>query len=345
MRLLNTTIALVPALRLLLWSSQLSRVVEAFSVVPPSSHNARRSFSLEASTAESSSSSTSSVDDDVVPTSRFVVQNRFRVRDGREAAFEKRWADRESRLGTLPGFRFFCMLRRLDRGGGGGENDDENNYVSCTVWETYADFEAWRKGDAFKEAHGGGTVQGVVSMLAATAMNTKGKPKPAYWRGLLPESLPGRPPADGEGWKRVEADGQSTLPTDCFVAMNRFSVRSGSERAFEKRFADRESSLKDQEGFRGFLLLRRDGGKQPGDGKEPDDGYTHSTFSVWDSKANFDAWMSESKKKKPETTKTTTGEGSDAASSKPKGPPSIYDRPPIPSFYEGILALESAPGV
>ena len=43
---------------------------------------------------------------------RYVVQNRFKVKKGREAAFEKRWADRESRLGNLDGFRFFCMLRR-----------------------------------------------------------------------------------------------------------------------------------------------------------------------------------------------------------------------------------------
>ena len=105
---------------------------------------------------------------------RYVVQNRFRVKQGREAAFEKRWADRESRLGTLPGFRFFCMLRRVDDAG--PPPVDDVNYVSCTVWETVSNFDAWRKGDAFKEAHGGGTVGGVASMLVATAMNTKGAP-------------------------------------------------------------------------------------------------------------------------------------------------------------------------
>jgi heme-degrading monooxygenase HmoA len=36
------------------------------------------------------------------------------VKRGREAAFEKRWADRESRLGTLDGFRYFCIMRRVD---------------------------------------------------------------------------------------------------------------------------------------------------------------------------------------------------------------------------------------
>ena len=36
------------------------------------------------------------------------------MKRGREAAFEKRWADRESRLGTLDGFRYFCIMRRVD---------------------------------------------------------------------------------------------------------------------------------------------------------------------------------------------------------------------------------------
>ena len=64
---------------------------------------------------------------------RYVATNRFQVKDNREAAFEKRWADRQSRLGLLDGFRFFCMLRRVAR-----DNDlpyeDDNNYISCTVW-------------------------------------------------------------------------------------------------------------------------------------------------------------------------------------------------------------------
>ena len=211
------------------------------------------------------------------------------------------------------------------------EDEEDPNYVSCTIWDTYENFQAWKKGDAFKEAHGGGTIGGVVSMLAATARNTKGKPKPAYWRGLLPEEVPGSPPVDGEGWRRVEADGENVLRSDCFVAMNRFSVVAGKENAFEGRFASRESSLKEYDGFRGFLLLRRDGGKQPGDGREIDDGYTHSTFSVWESKENFDTWMSAQKK----------GKEGDAK----KGGPSIFVKPPVPTFYEGILSLESEAGI
>lgn len=203
-----------------------------------------------------------------------------------------------------------------------------------------ANFEAWRKGDAFREAHGGGTVGGVLSMLAATARNTYGKPKPCYWEGLLPESVPGAPPEDREEWRRVDADGDTVLPADCFAAMNRFCVKPGMEAAFERRFAERESTLAGRDGFRGFLLLRRDGGKRPGDGESPDDGYTHSTFSIWNSRANFDAWMSEQKNKAPSSPKKTKTMEDDG-----QKPPPIYAQPPSPIFYEGILALESSPGI
>ena len=246
---------------------------------------------------------------------RYVVQNRFKVKKGREAAFEKRWADRESRLGNLDGFRFFCMLRRVDDAAAA----DDVNYVSATVWETKANFDAWKKGDAFKEAHGGGTVAGVAGMLVATLQNTKGKPKVAAWEGLLPLGLPGAPPADGEGWRRVAADGEATLPSDVFVAMNRFPVAEGSEDEFERRFADRSSTLADFAGFKGFLLLRRDG--------KVDDGATHSTFSVWDSRASFQAWLDSEKKPDEQPRKN------------------LLAGRPTPSYYEGILALESAQGV
>jgi len=246
---------------------------------------------------------------------RYVVQNRFKVKKGREAAFEKRWADRESRLGNLDGFRFFCMLRRVDD----ADAADDVNYVSATVWETKANFDAWKKGDAFKEAHGGGTVAGVAGMLVATLQNTKGKPKVAAWEGLLPLGLPGAPPADGEGWRRVAADGEATLPSDVFVAMNRFPVAEGSEDEFERRFADRSSTLADFAGFKGFLLLRRD--------DKVDDGATHSTFSVWDSRASFQAWLDSEKKPDEQPRKN------------------LLAGRPTPSYYEGILALESAQGV
>ena len=261
------------------------------------------------------------------PPSRAVATNRFRVKDGRGAAFEKRWADRKSRLGLLDGFRFFCMLRRLPASEGRPHADDIN-YISCTVWENFANFDAWKKGDAFKEAHGGGTFGGIAGMLVATAMNTKGKPKTAMWEGLLPVSTPGS--GDTTAWREVDADGERMLDGECFVAMNRFSVAAGSEDAFEERFASRESTLNTFDGFKGFMLLRRDG--------DDEDGYTHSTWSVWRDRAAFDAW------------KGTEGRaGKPKGDAKPEGaggaPPSLYTRPPAPTFYEGILTLESGKGV
>jgi len=266
----------------------------------------------------------------VVTTERYVATNRFRVKDGREAAFEKRWADRKSRLGLLDGFRFFCMLRRVDRSDT-KPYDDDINYISCTVWENQADFDAWKSGDAFKEAHGGGTVGGIASMLMATAMNTKGKPKAAMWEGLLPVSMsPSDDYAAGSAWREVVADGENMLDSECFVAMNRFTVAEGMGGAFEERFATRESKLQDFDGFRGFLLLRRDG-------TDPD-GYTHSTWSVWKDRPSFEAWQSGPK---PSASKPAAGASAAAGG----GPPQIYVKPPVPTFYEGILTLESASGI
>jgi hypothetical protein len=45
---------------------------------------------------------------------RYVATNRFAVRPGRGAKFEKRWADRKSRLASLDGFRYFHLMRRVD---------------------------------------------------------------------------------------------------------------------------------------------------------------------------------------------------------------------------------------
>ena len=160
------------------------RVLLARSVVP--------TMAVETDTASPSATPT-------VAAERYVATNRFRVKEGRGAAFEKRWAERKSRLGMLDGFRFFCMLRLT------GEWDGEApNYMSCTVWEEEAQFDAWKKGDAFKEAHGGGTIGGVASMVLATMQNTKGKPKVALWDGLLPVSVV--PPAPTPGTRRREAD-------------------------------------------------------------------------------------------------------------------------------------------
>lgn len=260
---------------------------------------------------------------------RYVASNRFRVRSGREAAFEKRWADRKSRLGMLDGFRYFCMMRRVALDG--KEYEDDVNYVSCTVWDDFGSFEAWKKGDAFKDAHGGGTVGGVASMLLATARNTKGKPKAAMWEAVLPVSTPPET-SDAVGWRDVAADGETTLDGEGFVAMNRFSVSEGNEPAFEERFASRESTLRTFDGFKAFLLLRRDG--------KDDDGVNYSTWSLWRDRAAFEGWRgAEERAGKPKSAPAPAGAGGG-----PPGRPALFARPPVPSYYEALLCLESASG-
>ena len=131
---------------------------------------------------------TLTVSDDQLKRERYVASNRFRVQEGKGPAFEKRWAERPSRLAKLPGFRYFTLMRRVEPPSDvatTGYDEDEANYVSFTIWETKDGFDGWRKGDAFKEAHGGGTIFGFMSMLVSSLMILKGGPKPAFYDGLL----------------------------------------------------------------------------------------------------------------------------------------------------------------
>ena len=90
-----------------------------------------------------------------LPCSNYLASNRFKVRNGKIAAFDKRWADRTSRLAELNGFKFFSLLRRVEEFGiTYDENNDKYNYLSFTIWENKENFNEWRTGEAFKEAHG-----------------------------------------------------------------------------------------------------------------------------------------------------------------------------------------------
>jgi heme-degrading monooxygenase HmoA len=66
-----------------------------------------------------------------------------------------------------------------------------------------------------------------------------------------------------------------------FIAMNRFRVKKGSEDAFEKVWASRESYLDRMDGFMEFHLLK---------GPEADDHTLYATHTVWAGKAAFEAW-------------------------------------------------------
>ena len=66
-----------------------------------------------------------------------------------------------------------------------------------------------------------------------------------------------------------------------FIAMNRFMVKKGSEDAFEKIWASRESYLDRMRGFVSFHLLK---------GPEAEDHTLYSSHTVWQSKENFEDW-------------------------------------------------------
>jgi heme-degrading monooxygenase HmoA len=76
----------------------------------------------------------------------YIAMNRFQVKKGEESAFEERWLNRDSRLGTVPGFVEFHLLK-------GPERDDHVLYASHTVWRSRDDFEAWTQSEAFRAAH------------------------------------------------------------------------------------------------------------------------------------------------------------------------------------------------
>ena len=66
-----------------------------------------------------------------------------------------------------------------------------------------------------------------------------------------------------------------------FIAMNRFKVRKGEERAFETRWHERDTHLHTVPGFVEFQLLK---------GPERDDHVLYASHSVWRSHDDFEAW-------------------------------------------------------
>ncbi|HEX4114124.1 MAG TPA: antibiotic biosynthesis monooxygenase [Stellaceae bacterium] len=66
-----------------------------------------------------------------------------------------------------------------------------------------------------------------------------------------------------------------------FIAMNRFKVRKGDERAFEARWLERDSHIRDVPGFVEFHLLK---------GPEHDDYVLYASHTLWRSQSDFEAW-------------------------------------------------------
>jgi heme-degrading monooxygenase HmoA len=127
-----------------------------------------------------------------LPTECFVACNQFYVPSENAAAFEERWASRESKLKDCPGFVAFSMLRRDGQQKGHGTvpiAEGEPTYMSATVWRDRASFDAWRKGPAFQQAHGqpkqqapGGTSGGETPPAKPVWSRP---PQPVFYEGTL----------------------------------------------------------------------------------------------------------------------------------------------------------------
>jgi heme-degrading monooxygenase HmoA len=273
-----------------------------------------------------------------LPAERYLATNRFRVRENAMAKFEKRWAERKSRLATLPGFRFFTLLKRVPAFGVNYDNDDEDgygNYISFTYWENKEYFDAWRSGEAFKEAHGAGGIIDFLKLLSTGLFILKGGPKPAFFDTLLMKSGGQKLSfATDNGWRSLAtiADGTNFLPADIFVTQNKFQVLPGQEVAFENQWAQRNSSLTESvPGFVGFSLLRRDAEKA-------DDGYNYIAHTIWNDADSFAAWRAS-----PAFQASHPPANKDGNSSNNNNKPQLTKSSKV-VFYEGKLTLCSEKG-
>lgn len=159
------------------------------------------------------------IEGDKLKADRYIAMNQFRLREGAGPKFEARWANRKSRLATLDGFKYFNLMRRVPVEGIVDSYDDDFSYVSFTIWENKPAFNAWRKGDAFKEAHGGTSIGAFLTTMVSSLLVLKGAPSPVFWDGLMHQSVvPESVPLTEGGWRVVEADGTTQLPTEAFIA-------------------------------------------------------------------------------------------------------------------------------
>ena len=76
----------------------------------------------------------------------YIAMNRFQVALGNEDAFQAVWTSRDTFLAGVPGFVEFHLLR-------GPTLEDHTLFSSHTVWRSHADFEAWTRSEAFRNAH------------------------------------------------------------------------------------------------------------------------------------------------------------------------------------------------
>jgi heme-degrading monooxygenase HmoA len=90
----------------------------------------------------------------------FVAMNKFKVNPGREADFERVWAERDTYLDQVPGFVHFALLR----------GDEAGDYISHSTWEDRDAFMAWTQSEAFRKGHAQGSLAGVLAGPPAVSL-------------------------------------------------------------------------------------------------------------------------------------------------------------------------------
>jgi heme-degrading monooxygenase HmoA len=234
----------------------------------------------------------------------------------------------------------------------GNDNDErQGNYVSFTVWEKKSDFSAWRKGEAFKEAHGGTSLVAFVTTLISSARTLQGAPKPAFYDGLLVQSMrPETIPKLVDGWRETSSAGDlsQVLDAECFIACNQFFVPPENAKAFEDRWAQRESKLKECDGFVAFMMNRRDG-QQKGHGTVPisENDPTYVSTTIWRDVKAFQNWRNSLQFNKAHGGGSSSGgdKKDGDTEEKPASPPKpLWTKPPAAIFYEGTLVITTEDG-
>lgn len=81
---------------------------------------------------------------DMLVYKRFVVQNKFNVKQSHVKEFEHLWITRQSYLKQMPGFQSFHYMHNKEVAG---------EYISQTVWNNMEDFKAWLNSPEFEKNH------------------------------------------------------------------------------------------------------------------------------------------------------------------------------------------------
>jgi heme-degrading monooxygenase HmoA len=82
----------------------------------------------------------------------FIAMNRFKVVEGKQAAFEEVWRERETYLEGVAGFVRFALLR----------SDAPGEYVSHSTWRDREAFMGWMNSEAFVKGHRQGSLAGLL---------------------------------------------------------------------------------------------------------------------------------------------------------------------------------------